>query len=421
MKLVRLIEMFLLACVVSMFIFPIEFTFLPRGLNTKMILGAVGIAAYAFRSINRHEAVFHKTTIVSLLFSMVFSVWCYFAMVANGTPDDSYATYFISFAVWLGGAFAVCEFIRGRHGKLNLQILTQYMAFVCVAQCVLALVMDAYPAFRNLVDTYVFQGQEFLHRVKRLYGIGASLDPAGCKFAVTLVLIAHLISTEERLMKSKFQLALALSAFFIITLIGSMISRTTLAGTALGLGYIFLRRGTTRRGFLSRESMRFYGVFLLILLIVVVYSVIQYHLDPGFRSNIRFAFEAFFNFFERGEFRTDSTDKLNTQMWIWPTNLRDWMIGTGWFGNYVYSTDIGYCRFILYCGLIGFSIFCVFFIYNAFVVLRKFQDSGFVSFLLIVLTFVLWVKVATDIFWVYALLFCLPEESEDSLEAELEE
>lgn len=47
-------------------------------------------------------------------------------------------------------------------------------------------------------------------------------------------------------------------------------------------------------------------------------------------------------------------------MWIWPENLKGWLIGTGLFANFVYSTDIGYCRFILYCGLIGFGTFIAF-------------------------------------------------------------
>jgi len=410
MKLLRLIQIVLLMLIVSMFVYPVGLSFLPSNMNTKMALGVIGIISYIFESIRKREALFRKTTVVSLIFALIFSVWCYFAMVANETPDDSYATYFMSFAVWLGGAYAVCSIIKLAHGKINLAILVQYMAAVAVFQCVMALLIDDYPGVKNFVDTYVKQGQEFFDEVDRLYGVGAALDPGGCRFAVTLVLVAHMISTDEKLISSKFQLALALGCFFLITLVGDMISRTTVAGAGLGLGYMFLRLGTTRRGILSREKLRFYGVFLSMLSVVVVYSIFKYNTDLQFRDNIRFAFEAFFNFFEQGEFRTDSTDKLQSTMWIWPDNLHDWVIGTGWFGYYVYSTDIGFCRFVLYCGVIGLSMFTSFFLYNASIVYRKFNDFGFVTFLLIVLMFVIWVKVATDIFWIYALLFCLPDE-----------
>lgn len=114
-------------------------------------------------------------------------------------------------------------------------------------------------------------------------------------------------------------------------------------------------------------------------------------------------FEAFFNWVETGELRTDSTDKLNTVMWIWPENLKGWLIGTGLFANFVYSTDIGYCRFILYCGLIGFGTFIAFFVYNAWVFACKFPFFRLLSFFLLALSFIIWMKVATDLFFIYAL------------------
>ena len=141
-------------------------------------------------------------------------------------------------------------------------------------------------------------------------------------------------------------------------------------------------------------------------------------------SDLRFAFEGFFNWTETGEWSTASTDKLNNEMWIWPSDTRTWLIGSGLFESFVYSTDIGYCRFILYCGLLGFSIFSVFFIYNAYAFNRKFEDVSFLAFLLLVLTFVIWIKVATDIFQIYALLFCADmvfdsdSELEDTNESE---
>ena len=421
MKFIRLIEMFLLSCIVSMFIFPIEFTFLPAGLNTKMILGVVGIIAYIFRSISLKETRLRKTTIISFVFAVIFSVWCFFSMVANGTPDDTYATYFISFAVWLGGAYAVCAFIKGLHGKLNLQLLVQYLVFVCFAQCILALVIDNNIAFKNLVDTYIRQGQNYLNQTGRLYGIGASLDTAGSRFSVILTLLAHLISTDKTVTDKKGQLFIALLLFFFITLIGNMMARTTIIGSAFGLVYMFIRLGTARKGILSARKIRFYGVFLFILLAAVIVSIWKYNTDPAFRSNLRFAFEGFFNLFENGEFRTSSTDKLNAVMWIWPTDVRGWIIGTGWFGHFIYSTDIGYCRFVLYCGLVGLALFSAFFIYDASVVWRKFRNFKFMAFLLVAITFILWIKVATDIFWIYALLFCLPDDNESAPEAVIEE
>ena len=102
-------------------------------------------------------------------------------------------------------------------------------------------------------------------------------------------------------------------------------------------------------------------------------------------------------------------------MWIWPENLKGWLIGTGLFANFVYSTDIGYCRFILYCGLIGFGTFIAFFVYNAWVFACKFPFFRFLSFFLLALSFIIWMKVATDLFFIYALFYCLDWQRKQEL------
>ncbi len=106
-----------------------------------------------------------------------------------------------------------------------------------------------------------------------------------------------------------------------------------------------------------------------------------------------------------------STDKLNSKMWIWPSDTSGWVIGTGLYSNFIYNTDIGYCRFILYCGIVGFSIFASFFVYNAYASYRILPSiyADF-SIALLILCFVIWYKVSTDIFQIYALFYCMDAE-----------
>lgn len=58
----------------------------------------------------------------------------------------------------------VCYVIRAFHGKATLNLLIAYSAFVCVSQCILAILIDRFSAFRALVDTYISQGQEFFRK-----------------------------------------------------------------------------------------------------------------------------------------------------------------------------------------------------------------------------------------------------------------
>lgn len=424
MKIGRLLMMFLLTCIVSCYFFPFEFSFLPVGLNTKQILGVVGIAAFLVKCVRERAFRMSKMVVASAVIALIFSLWCYFCIVENGTDDTSYAEYWVSFAVWLGGAFGVCSLIRAYHGRLDLRLLTNYLVAVCTMQCILCLLIDNYPGVQLLVDTYVRQGQEFLHDVKRLYGIGCALDPAGIRFAAVLILMAHQISTEDKITDNKWTLALYLGLYLFITVIGNMVSRTTTAGAVMGLVYILLFMGFTNHGVLSARQVRFYGVLLIMLAVGIAACVYLYNTNPKFQANLRFAFEAFFNYFETGTFRTSSTDKLNSVMWVWPKDTRSWIIGTGLFGNFVYNTDIGYCRFTLYCGLVGLALFSSFFIYNGAILERKFRNFTFMALMLISLTFIIWVKVATDIFLINALLFCIDGDYDDEgelMEEEMEE
>src|SRR5699024_1424641 len=105
-----------------------------------------------------------------------FSVVGYVSIDINNTSDYTYANYFVSFFVWLFSAYAVCLIIKSVHGKIDLELLCFYLTIVCVVQCFLALYIDSSNTFRSFVDAYFRQDQEFLLKVNRLYGIGASLD-----------------------------------------------------------------------------------------------------------------------------------------------------------------------------------------------------------------------------------------------------
>jgi len=166
-------------------------------------------------------------------------------------------------------------------------------------------------------------------------------------------------------------------------------------------------RTVMNASFTVKKSV-FNSVLMVVLIVAVLVPLFAYLYvtNSVMHENLRFAFEGFFNCVETGHFQMDSVDKLNGTMWIWPQDETTWLIGTGLFGNWVYGTDIGYCRFILYCGLLGFSFFSLFFIHNAASFHRKFENVGLLALFMAALTFIIWIKVSTDIFQIYALLIC---------------
>lgn len=298
----------------------------------------------------------------------------------------------------------MCYAIKTTHRYISFELLVSYLAIVCCVQCVLAVLIYNIPVFQTFVDTYIDQGQEFLLEVNRLYGIGASLDNAGVRFSVVLLAIMAIVVHSKMVRDSWSWLLLLLVSFIIIGVIGNMISRTTTIGLALSLVY-FLIFSNVFKLKIQLKDLGLYFKLLLLLLIAIVIVVYYYKYNAVFHSQIRFAFEGFFNWLEVGEWRTDSTDKLNANMWIWPNDTKTWIIGTGLFADWIYNTDVGYCRIILYSGLIGFSTFSMFFVYNAVVFIKALPKyrSLFIGFL--ILTFIIWIKVSTDIFFIYALFY----------------
>lgn len=397
--------------VVSFYLFPVSFFFLPETINSKMLLAGFGILAFVYDGVIDKSLAIPKNLLFSALFAIAFSLWCYYSVTVNATEDLSYARYWISFFTWCFGGYTVYFIIRRLTGSYSLNKLTFYLAAVCLLQCILAIIIDNSIGFQRFIDSIFIQGQEFYHEVDRLYGIGAALDPAGVRFSVVLVLMAHQMSSVGEAMKDTFQSLFYFVSFIVIVIIGSIIARTTWVGAGMGLVYMIVSYLRINQGYVSGKQLQFWMMFMGLVLLTVIISTILYRTSPEFRSSFRFGFEGFFNWSENGVFRTDSTDKLNNTMWVWPTDPHGWGIGYGLFDNWAFKTDIGFCRFILYSGLVGMSLFSLFFIYNGLALYSQFDKMSLLPLFLIVLTFVIWLKVATDIFFIYALFYFLEQPS----------
>ncbi len=412
----KLIRTSILILTTSFFLFPFSFPFLPESINTKILVAGFGILAFALNSVRRRSFSFSEPTLFAALLAGVFSVWCLFSVTIANTYDTIYADYFISFATWMAGAYGVFSLLQWEHEKVDLEVLTRYLAMVGVFQCVTAVLIDNVSFVERLVDHIMYQPGDFYKVNHRMYGLGAALDPAGVRFSVILIMIAHQFSTNPNVREHRLFQATDLGAFAIIVVIGAVISRTTLVGAGLGLTYIVISLFRMRRGgFITTSMVRMFFWFFIVMIVIVGTSIYFYRTSDTFQGYLRFGFEAFFNWIETGEFRTNSTDILES-MWIWPDNLNDWLIGRGTYGVYDNGTDIGYCNFTLYCGLIGMVIFSIFFIYCHTVQTRKFRQFEIAAWMLVALTFIVWVKVATDIFFIDALLFCIASDYEGEVE-----
>lgn len=425
----NIIKCTLTGVLVSCYIFPFEFTFLP-GVNTKMMMAAVSLCILAAQLAVGRSAKIDKSFFVLSIVALLVSLICYTAVTINGTNDYTYATYIVSMWVWLGGAYAAVSVLKKVHGYLSVRLVCNYLITICVIQCVIALLIDASPVVKSFVNHYV-SGFDFVDvdRLdgKRLYGIGAALDVAGTRFCTVLIMIAALTTNLYKTGSTKC-LSLYLAAFIFIAVVGNMIARTTTVGVILAIIYwIAVPRPNNAKG-----KVLLWMVVLLICFIP--YLVHLYYTSPEFKSHIMFAFEGFFSLAESGEWDVTSNNNLKNMV-VFPESLKTWLIGDGYMENprvtnpyyvgpaysgYYMGTDIGYLRFIFYFGLPGLLLFMYFFYKSAHICVDKFGSYKLMFWFILIVNYIIWIKVATDIFVIFALFLCISQEDNHEYEKNYE-
>ena len=415
--------------IVSFYYFPFEFSFLP-GMNTKMGLAVAGIVIAVLNMIRKREVKFPSNLIRIEALAVLVSLMGVLSVIVNNTPDYAYATYFVSMTVWLSGAYATCSLIKKVHKELTVENVTVYITCVCVIQCILALVIDSNAIVKNIVDTYIMQDQMLLTELNRLYAIGASLDTAGVRFSVCLILLMYVIIKSKDNMNN-ISIFFAIIAYLSVAVVGNMIARTTIVGVGLSMIYALSTFHPKR---VSYSMLRVVRAGLLILIIAIPLGVYLYDNNIQFHQLSRFAFEGFFSLAETGEWEIDSNEKLKTMI-VFPDNQKTWIIGDGYFSNPYYSdplyvgpfvggyymgTDIGYLRFIFYFGLIGLVVFSYFLISVAIECIRILPNYKQLILFILLLGFIIWLKVATDVFLVFALLICIGNMQDETPQMEAE-
>lgn len=412
----KVLSIIFLVVTCSAFYFPINFWAFPM-VNTKMLLAAIGLVIFIFTRLQRRTFGFKPDLFWVLILGLGVSLWSYATTTYNLTVDYVYVTYFVSMAVWLGGAYCVISLMRKVHGEVSLKLVLHYMALMCALQCVIALLMDNIPIFKEFIDSIVVADVEKLTESNRLYGIGASFDTAGIRFSCVLLGISYLFHNEQR----RNYMTLYILLYLIIVVVGNMMSRTTIVGVAISIVYLVIVNHYNKA--ITFKGIKYFvGISLLLLLFCGV-IVHLYQTNAEVRSLLRYGFEGFFNFFEYGTWETTSSNLLFNGLNVLPTNSKTWLIGDGFFadptnpGIFYMGIDMGYLRYIYYFGLVGLSLFILYFIVSSYVIYNRNTKLALFVFLLFVIQLVVWVKIPTDIFAFYALLLLLtPNETASSKE-----
>ena len=412
----RIVQVFMVLLTVLMMSFyfhPVFFTAYTV-YNTKTMLAVFGGGVLVFNTIRSKDYALSKGLLYALMIAGVFALVNYISLVINETEDYSYTSYPASALVWVIGAYGAITFVRWTHGKVTIELVVRYLAGGAAFHSILSQLIDRNDSIKNFVDS-IFYVSPDMEEMQRLYSFGVGLDPSGVRFAVILIMIAGVLTLSKVVKKSVGLMVFYFLCFAIISVLGNIISRTTTVGMGLGL-FVFAISTGLYKFVIKIGKIKIMRVLGGILALGIPLTIYYYNVNDSFRDQIEYGFEGFFNLVESGEFQTSSTDELST-MWVWPTDTKTWIIGSGFFGsraegNYNYFSDIGYCRFVSYSGLIGITVFGLYFIYNAVYFSIRYPRYRYIFLLMIVVTFVIWAKVATDIFQLYALFYAFTDEEE---------
>lgn len=421
----QLLSVILVGTLCSLYLFPITFTFLPVG-NTKIYMAVLGLLLFALNRITNRKPETNRSMLYVSLAALAVSLAGVFSVFLNGTYDYTYAQYLILMWVWAGAAYFVMQCMKRAHGRLTVKLISLYVIGVCVAQCGFALLNEFVPAFKSVVDALVEQQTELLNEVDRMYGIGASLDTGGSRFACALIMLAYVMFRHARSGGRVLVTLFYALLFVFLFVVGNMVARTTSAGAVIALAYLLF---TLKDGFQACHRQIFLS-FAGVLLLAVPFAVYLYAASPEMSELFMFAFESFFNLAESGEFETHSTSEL-LDMWTHiPEHLKTWIIGDGYFLNpyaydpyyigvhrwtYYMGTDVGYLRFIFYFGLVGLLAFIGFMVCCARECGRKYDRDKTLFVLLLLMNMVLWAKVSTDLFVIFALFLLADKTGADDV------
>ena len=410
--LMRWLQILVGVILADFYFFSPTLTVLPYG-NTKIFMAVIAIALILLKPYRNSVRSF----VVMCTYALFVSLFTYITVVVNNTHDYTYVSYIISMLVWLGAAYTLARYLRAVHGNLNLRIVTFYLVAMCVLQCLSAVLMSCYPVFLNLVDSLVV-GQKAIMEFggdERLYGISCGFDVAGIRFSSVLIIAFFFLkSTINGEHNSFWFKMLYCSSLAIIAIIGNSISRTTSVGLVLGLFYVVSQLCISSDSNARKQMWKWSVSIAVISILIVTYL---YYTDPQVKHYLRFGFEGFFSLIETGDWKVHSNEVLQN-MYVFPDNFKTWLLGDGLFVDttqepwyvgptykgYYMSTDIGYLRFIFYFGVIGLTSFLAFLLYSMKVCIIQFPAYKMLFYGLMLLQLVVFMKVATDIFMIFALI-----------------
>lgn len=420
---IKFIQIVLSILITSLYFFPFPTTLLPT-VNTKTIMGGVGLMLFVIEYSKRKTGTIGKNFIILILASFAVSLITWISCIYNDTNDLALGTYFISATVWCTAAYCAVWLLKVINKKLTFELLCDLLIAAGVIQCLLALIINRFPETKPFFASIFanFYGLDAFAD-GRFYGIGCAFDTGGIRLAAILIIVAVRLAQTLKEVSNRENIYRCIGytiAFIIITILGNIISRTTTVGIALAIPcfWIYWKRG---QSIWSIPNSKITFLLLLILIAGILLTRHLYNHNALLHDDLRYGFEGFFSLAETGHWNVHSNNMLRQHWEILPNNTKTWIIGDGLIGpttddpyyvgpmydGFYKYVDAGYLRYIFYFGLIGLFVFSTFIVISAIMCSRKLKGHSTMFTLFLILNFIIWIKVATDCFFIFSLFLML--------------
>lgn len=380
----------LIVVVLFFYIYPLFFFFLPIPLDR--VLQIVGFGCFLFTP--KLRGIFVKSKYIHWYFiGLIINLFLIFiAQAFNYSIVDFYFfklilnSFFNFFSAYLIIYLFTCLKDQSHDFIGELMI---YLIIVYAIQALLSFILFVNPSFFDLYIGLLKQdnNENFMDRLgvveKRLIGIGSAFFLGVIKYGIALYLLIVIPYIIE--IKSKWLYGITLA---LITLAGIMTGRTFFIAIIFGILLFFL----IRRNNVFKLVLKVLPIVVLSFL--VISNMASFFLEDDRLSNIsNYLFEIFINYNETGSVTTTSSDATKA-MYIFPDNLKTWIIGDGRMllpsGSYYMGSDVGYVRLIFYYGAIcTFIYFAIQFFYI--IMLMKLSKRRVLKLLFVMMFF--WILV----------------------------
>jgi len=361
----------ILLLLVFYYLFPQAISFF--GFSFIFTSAALGLGLYIYNGMPFSESI------RILLAYIPFTLMCFISGYFNNFTDSYLYDNTKSQIAWVFSAYLIIYIFFWIHPNGSFTTLLYYLIAAILSQCVIAVAMYQNPAVNDffsslqIIDT-LKQAKLDETEGQRLVGYGIAFFGAGIAAGAGLIFTAYVV------MKNKYNLVMQIvwgAIYISIFYIGLLMARTAMVGLAASLILMVILL------FLGKNKGR--SQLIKFLASSLVFASIGYTLCylyfPEFSD---WAFEAFINYSETGEFSTSSSDSLE-YMFLLPTDINTWLFGKGWMA--FWGSDVGFTRLLFYVGLPGTIAF--FYYQFALAKMAFTKDLGQCVFLLTLIAFVL--------------------------------